>query len=357
MFSMSFSKALCLDQQPSAQPILLQSFWSLLSASRASLSTLLLKWSGTRPGTALHSTPTSKAVAMFPWDLRRTHENCCIPCSSGRRVTLPNCKVGSLFGSLFPYGCPHSPHQQQPITVIVAPNLQCSHTQVKVMAPRPSVPPATCLSKPVLLHMIIFGEGVSRLHIFKHLVPNVTNTFPRPLWHVFIFQFAISAHIRHVLQGTESHVGDPLVNHYRSVFFTTGKILVHLHPSLLCPKLLPKPSCLLFQFCCGFESRHAPDDRRLVRVREPTHCTFLHGHSCFFLFASANASSLKISSAFLTPPVSAAFNNSARSPFFHPRHGRLDLPRPILPLVLASRERFNVSRIRSCSTAVAAAVS
>ena len=137
------------------------------------------------------------------------------------------------------------------------------------MAPRPSVPPATRLSKPVLLHMIIFGEGVSRLHILKHLVPNVTNTFPRSLWHVFIFQFATSAHIRHVLQGTESHVGDPLVNHYRSVFFTTGKVLVHLHPSLLCPKLLPKPSCLLFQFCCGFESRHAPDDRRLVRVREP----------------------------------------------------------------------------------------
>ena len=43
----------------------------------------------------------------------------------------------------------------------------------------------------------------------------------------------------------------------------------------------------------------------------------------------------------LTPSASAAFNESALS-LFHSWHGRLDLPRPVWPLVFASRERFDV---------------
>ena len=57
----------------------------------------------------------------------------------------------------------------------------------------------------------------------------------------------------------------------------------------------------------------------------------------FSVFAATSSSSFKSSSTFLTPPASAAFNSSARSPFFPDTDGSLDLPCPS-----ASRERFDV---------------
>ena len=61
----------------------------------------------------------------------------------------------------------------------------------------------------------------------------------------------------------------------------------------------------------------------------------------FSLFASRSASSFKICSRFLTPSVSAA-SNIFRHFSVHPFHSRLDFPRPVLPLVVASRQRFDV---------------
>ena len=49
----------------------------------------------------------------------------------------------------------------------------------KVMAPRPCAFPATCPEEVRALPHDMFGENVSRLHIFQH-------TFHRPLWHVSI---------------------------------------------------------------------------------------------------------------------------------------------------------------------------
>ena len=42
-----------------------------------------------------------------------------------------------------------------------------------LVAPRPSVSPTTCLSRPCPAHMIFFGEHASLLHIFKHSGPTI----------------------------------------------------------------------------------------------------------------------------------------------------------------------------------------
>ena len=119
------------------------------------------------------------------------------------------------------------------------------------------------------------------------------------------------------------------------------------------------PSVLLLQFTWSLaqasdsiQSLHAPRDRRRFRVpRQHTEhfCTGLE--ALCSMFASTNSSSFKISSECLTPPVSAAFNRSARSPFvpdtavliFHDQFYHWSSP----PRAL------RCYRIPSCSTAVA----
>ena len=111
---------------------------------------------------------------------------------------LPNLhKISSLFGFLQSYGCPHGP-PHQPLKLFFSrlspwfvntnftrslpPETTCNaHKQnFKVMAPRPSVSPTTCLRKSRALHRDITDVDVSRIHIFRHTVsrtpPETTNS-------------------------------------------------------------------------------------------------------------------------------------------------------------------------------------
>ena len=108
------------------------------------------------------------------------------------------------------------------------------------------------------------------------------------------------------------------------------------------------PSVRLLQCACScpsfysIQSRRAPRDRRRFRVRAHCICSLL-ALTHFSLFVFTNSLSFKISSAFLTPPISAAFNSSARSPCIPDTAG-------------LTRERFDIIE-SSRSTAGAATVS
>ena len=99
-----------------------------------------------------------------------------------------NCEVGSLFSFLQSYGCPHAPPTTH--TVFFVPlspwlvdnhhmkssngnNIQCSHTYVKVMAPRPSFSP-TCLRA---VNPPVQSTRVSHL-ISSHHMPEEVRVLP-----------------------------------------------------------------------------------------------------------------------------------------------------------------------------------
>ena len=123
------------------------------------------------------------------------------------------------------------------------------------------------------------------------------------------------------------------------------------------------PSVLLLQFTWSLaqasdsiQSLHAPRDRRRFRVPRQHLEHFCTGlEALCSMFASTNSSSFKISSECPTPPVSAAFNSSARSPpipdtavlIFHDQFCHRSSP----PRAL------RCYRIPSCSNAVAVTAS
>ena len=160
-------------------------------------------------------------------------------------------------------------------------NLQCSQTCVKVMAPRPSVSSTTCLKKSVLFHKIC---SVKRLR-----ASTSSNTWSQVSPISFLVHCGmksssnptISEHFRHALQGILSCIGDPLVNHCRSVVFLAVKFL-HIFPRPTVSRTPPETansSFLLFK--SSFNSFVASMTFHHLLSYWPPHMQ--HQSFCFFI--------------------------------------------------------------------------
>ena len=109
------------------------------------------------------------------------------------------------------------------------------------------------------------------------------------------------------------------------------------------------PSVLLLSFrveSCpnsySTQSRHAPRDRRRITIRLPRQCTV---HFCTSLDALCSVrirNRLSKSPRRFSDSTRLGCIQQSRQISVHSRHGRLDLPRPTLPLVFVSQERFDV---------------
>ena len=87
------------------------------------------------------------------------------------------------------------------------------------------------------------------------------------------------------------------------------------------------------------QSRHAPHDRRHFTVRVPRQCTVHFFTGLDALCSVRIRNRLSRSPRRFSDSTRLGCIQQSRQIFVHSRHGRLDRPRPTLPLVFASQER------------------